>query len=230
MWYKLTAQHIQPYNTSLRYLSSRESIETGERIHDFYLKYLKPYFGQTSLIPEFNPVEGYEFSAGQRPKDMYHHLGKLDRHFIISPRFNEILMEYKLSGHIVFDNVTLKNRISSRSDFKYIHFYESMWDYVDIKSSTFYLHEKNDYKEIRKIKFRSKNDYEYAIENTYKGNNKRVSEIEIVIPGINEYDLFPLFNITGQSFFMSERLHQRIRKDKITGFRGDVFKGFNIGG
>jgi len=156
MWYLLSAQHINSYNTTLRYLSSEKSIISGERIHDFYLKYLRPYYGQSSPIPEFNPVEGVEFSAGQRPKDMYHWLGKLDRHFIISPRFNEILLEYNLSGHIVFDNVTLKNKIGSRSDFKYIHFYESMWDYVAIESSTFCLHERNDYKEFSIVYFRSR--------------------------------------------------------------------------
>lgn len=230
MWYLLSAQHINEYNTTLKYFSTEKSIAIGERIHEFYLKYLLPYKGKTSPIPQFNPIEGYELSAGQRPKDMYQLLGKLDRHLIISPRFREILPEYNVSGHVIFDNVTLKNKVSSRCDFNYMHFFENMWDHADIRSSTFFLHERNKYENIDLKYFESREVYDYDIKNTYVGNAKRVSIIEAVIPGIENYDLVAFSDRLSFDLFTSERLYRRIRKDKITGFRGGLYKGFNLVG
>jgi len=229
MWYYLSAQHIHAYNETIKYLSTDQSIAIGERIHDFYLKYLRPYCGKTSPIPHFNPIEGYELSAGQRPKDMYQLLGKLDRHLIISPRLNDLLLEYKLSGHVIFDSVTMKNKINTRGDFKYVHFYENMWDHVDIESSTFCLHERNNYDTIELIHFESREIYDFEIKNKYVGNAKRISLIEAIIPKIESYDLFAFSDDVNLRLYISEKLFRRIKEDKYTGFRGSFLEEFIIG-
>ena len=222
------AQHIQPFNQTLKYLTTEKSLAIDERIHDFYLRYLRPYYGKTTPMPDFNPIEGYDLSAGQRPKDMYELLGKLTHHLIISPRFNDLLLEFKLSGHVIFDNVTLKNKVNSRSDFKYIHFYENMWDHVDIRASTFCVHDSYKYDNMKLVYFESREVYEYEINHTYVGTEKRVSFVEAVIPRIENYDLFSFSEATAIKVFISERLYHRMKKEKISGFRGGLYKGFNI--
>lgn len=228
MWYRLSAQHIRAFNETLKYLETEESISIGERIQDYYLKYVRPYRGMTSPIPQFNPIEGYELSAGQRPKDMYELPGKLDRHLIISPRFYDLLREHKLSGHVIFDNVTLKNKVNSRNDYKYIHFYENMFDYLDYRSSTFCVHDSYKYDNMKLVYFESRENFEFEINNKYVGNGTRVSLVEAVIPEIENYDLLAFGEDTTLHLLMSDQLYRRIKKEKITGFRGSPLIWYDL--
>jgi len=74
-------------------------------------------------------------------------------------------------------------------------------------------------------------EYEYAIKNSYKEIGMKVSNRELVISGISKFDLFQLLNFSENlSFFISEQLYDRIKKEKITGFDGYELTAFKISG
>ena len=228
IWYLLRGEHIRNYNDSLRYLTTPESIKSGEVIEQFYQSYIKPFHKKSGLKPETNPFILHEFKLNQRPKDLYVSSGKLTKHFILSPRLFELWNKYKLTEHVCFDGVILKNDERMRNDYLYCHFYQSMSDNIDFMKSLFFIKNRDSNEIINEVKIRNQKDYNDLDCLNTKTSGTYLDIAELHIDKIRDMDLFYLMSFSDTDAFISERLYEVMLKEKISGTNMIKFSQFHI--
>lgn len=223
-YYHLFCNTIKFENETLKYLMSPDGLELSEQIQLFYSRFLEAYLYKSSPIPTFNPLKKAKLKFGKKSKDIYRLIGKLGRHFIISPKFKSILEDYNLSGHVCFNGVTLKGENHATFDYYYLSFYESMWDKIVIEKCLFYEDEEH------LEKFNCK-DYKFTNLEEYNVVSKKINLMPKIlnIKDIDKYDLFAFFNYSEfLSFYISEKLYNRIKHEKIKGLDISELTEFEI--
>lgn len=227
-WYLLRGEHIKNYNDSLRYLTTPEFLKSDVVIEQFYQSYIKPFHKKSGLKPENNPFIHHEFKLNQRPKDLYVSLGKLTKHFILSPRLFELWNKFKLTEHVCFDGIILKNDERMRNDYLYCHFYKSMSENIDFMKSRFFIRNRDSNEIINEVKIVNEINYNNFDWQNTKNSGTYLDIDELHINGIKDMDLFYLMNISDTDAFISERLYEVMLKEQITGTNMFQFNQFKI--
>lgn len=229
-WFNIYGYHTKGYNETLRYLESDLGLHVIKNVEKYYQLYIKPYHLKSTPIPDFNPLDKYEFKLTKSDRDINIMSGKLDKHLILSARAYKIFQEYNISPHVAFGGIVFRNEDEIRDDYYYIHFYKSMWDDVDIKSSTFmYVDKVSNPSIIIDTKFSSLEDYNYA-KNHRHDKGYVLRKKEIVITNISEYDFFAIFDESDflGSYYCSNDFYKRLKSEKIKFEDSNELKVYSI--
>ncbi|RLD20247.1 MAG: hypothetical protein DRI69_06700 [Bacteroidetes bacterium] len=193
--------------------------------------------------PDFNPLVKAVFDTRQGPFDIYT-LGPvlhISRGFMISTKMKSILPDYKLSEYVIFDNIKYTFKGQMRDDLSFIYFYKDFSTFVDYRNSVFWA-VKSDFRRIdgkireadvidKNIQILSQQDCLNKIE-FYAKEKLRIKRQEICCPEAMKYDIFSIIKgPTEWGVYVSEKLRQRFRQEKIKGvnYASNMFFNFSCG-
>lgn len=180
--------------------------------------------------PSYNLLKHVVYDTKQGPFDLYDPgvIG-FNGALIVSNKLLRILNEYNLQEHIVFPGIQYTFKGEKRDNMNFLVFYKNYEQYVDYTKST-YRKVKPDYFSNRDengnfleelilqddIKYKSKEHYLFARRRKPHSKDPIVILKHIFCSKCIENDVF-LFNSEDRGLYISPRLVDRLKKEKIKG-------------